>query len=648
MRRRPSWVAWSLAATSVASAALAVVIGAGETVASGAVAFAMVFGPPGGLIAARLPRNPVGWLMVLVGVAFGGTALALAWLSAGGGWGAPWAAWWVDRGSAVIVPATFLLVVLLPDGRLPSVRWRPLVATVVAAQLLVIAGWCLVSGSATVGSPSSGSLENPIGVLPETWATAFEALEPVLVVPFVLGLPAVVHRLRVPQERAPAVSILAGVVVFVLMLTVPDLVWPAAAEWFHLAGALILTGSIVAAVLRGRVDHVQVVVSHAVVYSLLTVTLLVAYASLVAASTAVGASEQLTALLTAGVALALLPARSLLQRMLSRAMYGDGSEPQRALRRLSASVATSDDLDGLLQGLAHTVRLSVRARWVVVEFRGSTVLDGRPPTPATPAEVVVLDGGEGDAGSLSVGLAPGRSLRTSERELVHDLAEHGARAARVMCMAADLAAARQTLVASREDERARLRQELHDDLGPILAGLAMQLGSLPALVATDSDLASTRLQRLEAEARTALERTRRISRDLRPPALDELGFIGALVDAGRSLGVRVQVTGDRPALLSAAVEVAAYRIACEAILNARRHAGSEQVDVVLRHEVDGLVLEVSDTGPGMSGTEAGTGLTSMRQRAAELGGTLALCPTPGGGLTVVAVLPDGDSSVAPR
>ena len=159
------------------------------------------------------------------------------------------------------------------------------------------------------------------------------------------------------------------------------------------------------------------------------------------------------------------------------------------------------------------------------------------------AEEVVLDGGDGTAGWLRVGLSAGRSLRDGERELLRDLAEHGARAARLVCLAEDLAAARHTLVESREKERSRLRQDLHDDLGPMLAGLAMQLGTLPELVATDADLATERLVRLESEARSALERTRHISRDLRPPALDELGLVAAVVEAGRALGVQVDVRG---------------------------------------------------------------------------------------------------------
>lgn len=645
--RLAALAAWSTAGLSAAAAAFAVGLHPGAEIPWDAVIFPVLFGVPGALIARQLPRHPVGWLMVFVAACFAGNAVALQWLASGRESGAAWMGWWAERGGAVLVPATLLLLLLLPDGRLPSSRWRPIVRGVVAVQLLVVTLWSLLPGSLEPpGAPAQRALESPLGVLPEGWRAVVEPLELVLILPFLLGIAAVVKRVRVPQERPPAVSVLAGVSVFVLMATVPDVVLPAAAESFHIAGATVLCGAIFAAVLRGAFDRVQVVVSHALVYGVLTVAVLVAYAALVEASTRVGASDALGGILTAAVALALLPARRLLQRALHRAMYGDRGEPQRALRRLSTSVAHSDDLAGVLSGLAHSVRVSLRARWVEAEFRGCKASSGQTSSRGA-VEALDLDGGDGEAGMLRIELAAGRSIRNGERDLLRDLAEHGARAARVVCLAADLAAARHTLVESREQERSRLRRDLHDDVGPILAGLAMQLGSLPQLVAADVDLATSRLVRLESQARAALERTRHISRDLRPATLDELGLVGAVVEAGRALGVRVHVRGDTPAGLSPAVEVAAYRIAAEAVLNAHRHAQAHDIDVTVRLG-NGLELEILDHGTGMGDVPAGVGLRSMRERAAELGGTVEFRETPGGGVTVWAALPDAGGHVEAR
>ena len=590
-----------------------------------AVLFPVLFGLPGVLIARQLPRHPVGWLMLAIAACFAANAVSLLLIDSGRDSGA--IAWWSDRGSAIVVPLTLLLVLLLPDGRLPSPRWRPVVFLTMAVQLVVVLLWCLVP------------------VLPDSWDAVVDRLELLLVLPFLLGIAAVVQRLRTPGERPPVVSVLAGVLVFVLLVTVPDLVWPGAAQWFHIAGTAILCGSILAAVLRGRFDRVQVVISHALVYSVLTVAVLVAYVALVAAASRLGAPDQLAGLLTAGVALALLPARGLLQTWLRRAMYGDRGEPQRALRRLSTSVAGSDDLPGVLQGLVQSVQASVRARWVEADFRGLNAASGT--VDGAAAEELDLDGGDGVGGSLRIGLATGRSLSDGERELLRDLADHGARAARVVCLAEELAAARHTLVESREQERSRLRRDLHDDLGPMLAGMAMQLGSLQDLVGEDPDLAAVRLQRLESEARAALERTRHLSRDLRPPTLDELGLVDAVVEAGRALGVQVH-TRDRITRVSPAAEVAAYRIAAEAVLNAQRHGRADEVDLSMRLDGSTLVVEVVDHGCGLDGAPSGVGLASMRERAVELGGSLVLTDTAGGGVTVRALLPDARQQVDAR
>ena len=203
----------------------------------------------------------------------------------------------------------------------------------------------------------------------------------------------------------------------------------------------------------------------------------------------------------------------------------------------------------------------------------------------------------------------------------------------------ELGAARTRLVQGREDERSRLRRTLHDDLGPILAGLTMQLGALPGLVREDSELAGERMARLEGEARTALDRMRSISRDLRPPALDELGLAAALKGVGSRVGVDVEVVDEVDRALSPAVEVAAYRVAAEAVLNAARHAGVDHVEVTVRVVGSCLELDVRDHGPGLGGAPAGVGILGMRERAMELGGTLRIGSPPGGGTHVQLTVP---------
>ena len=633
-------VAWALAGAAGATALASALVGDSADVPWDAVSFPVLFGIPGALIAAQVPRRPTGWLMLFIAACFAGNAMSLQLLTAGHG--SAWLAWWAGRASAVLVPATLLLVLLLPDGRLPSARWRPLVWGVVSLQLLVVTVASLTPGPAAPDDDfPGGRLASPAGVLPQGWyAVLLDVIAPVLILPFLLGIAAVLHRLRHPgnDERPRVVSVLASLLVFVLLVTVPDLTWPDSSVWFHIAGVAVLCGGILDAVVRGTFERVHVAVSHALVYGLLTVAVLVSYVLLVALSTVVGASEDLAGPLTAAVALALLPARGVVQGVLRRTMYGDRGQPHVAFRRLSSSVAESDDLDGVLAGLACSIQASLRARWVEVGFRGSRALSGDPSLRALVDERV-LDGGDGAGGSLRVGLAVGRRLRKDERALLSDLAAHAARSARVVCLAQDLAAARQELVESREEERFRLRRDLHDELGPVLAGLAMQLGSMPALVTSDSALASDRLCLLEGEARGALDRMRRISRDLRPPALDELGLVAAVVEVGRGLGMDVRTDGAVVEGLSPAVEMAAYRIAAEAVLNAHRHARVEAVELVFDVQADVLRIEVTDRGPGTGSAAEGVGVASMRTRAHELGGRVELTDAEGGGTTVRVVLP---------
>jgi len=226
--------------------------------------YPLLFAVAGALIAVRLPRHPVGWLMLFVGGCFAVNAAALQVLAAGNTSSAEGLAWWAERGSAVLVPGTLLLLLLLPDGRLPSAAWRPVVGLVVGVQLVVIGIGSLVAGPVATGDPppaGTADLDNPLGVLPESWSRVIDAvIGPLLILPFLLGVAAVVQRLRRPagDERPRLVGVLLGVLAFVLSATLPDLLWPAASTWFHVAGVAVMTATIVVAAVRGQFAPVRV------------------------------------------------------------------------------------------------------------------------------------------------------------------------------------------------------------------------------------------------------------------------------------------------------------------------------------------------------------------------------------------------------
>jgi signal transduction histidine kinase len=204
--------------------------------------------------------------------------------------------------------------------------------------------------------------------------------------------------------------------------------------------------------------------------------------------------------------------------------------------------------------------------------------------------------------------------------------------------------ARQQIVSSREEERRRLRRDLHDGLGPSLAATLLKIGSARALLANRPETTDQLLAEMENDIEMTLADVRRIVYDLRPPALDQFGLVGALrayaeTCEGSTLTVRLDVPEPLPPL-PAAVEVAAYHIGREGLTNVVRHAGARRCTLRLWVENGRLQLSLHDNGQGFaSNTRAGVGLAAMRERAAELGGTCTIVAKEGKGAEITAVLP---------
>lgn len=200
------------------------------------VLVAVAFGVPGALCAVFQPRNPVGWLLLAVGLVFASMSFAAQWV--GGGHESAWASWLVDRSGAVVVPLTFLALMLLPDGRLPSRLWRPVTVTVVAVQVGAVVAWSLVSGVAP--ETNSRGAANPVGALPASWAGTIDTLgDWVLQVPFLLAVAAVSMRLKRPRERARLAGVLGGAAGFAVLAVAGRLLWPSAADALDVLGAAV-------------------------------------------------------------------------------------------------------------------------------------------------------------------------------------------------------------------------------------------------------------------------------------------------------------------------------------------------------------------------------------------------------------------------
>jgi signal transduction histidine kinase len=241
--------------------------------------------------------------------------------------------------------------------------------------------------------------------------------------------------------------------------------------------------------------------------------------------------------------------------------------------------------------------------------------------------------------------APGEGFSDADRNLLEDLARQAEVAVHAVRLTTDLQHSRERLVATREEERRRLRRDLHDGLGAQLAGLNVQAGTLRRLIPRDPAAADEVVVELRDELRSAIADIRRLVYDLRPPALDDLGLVEALRRLSERYGskdeplrVVVEAPEDLPNL-PAAVEVAVYRITQEALTNVARHARARNCVVRLAINKD-VALEIVDDGVGIPAQRgAGVGLSSMRERASELGGSCVVEPVPESGTRVLVRLP---------
>ena len=288
---------------------------------------------------------------------------------------------------------------------------------------------------------------------------------------------------------------------------------------------------------------------------------------------------------------------------------------------------------------------ALRLPYVAVELRqtGGTVTVAHGVVDPAPLVLPLVQGNQ-PVGRLLVGQrAPGEPLTVAERRLLEDLARQITVVVLAVRLTSELQRARERLVLAGEEERRRLHRDLHDGLGPTLAGIVLGLDSARRALGGAQPAVEALLDQLKAEVQAAVAETRRLVYELRPPALDELGLVAALRKHAQGVGlggqgVEVQAPEDLGGL-PAAVEVAAYRIVLEALTNVRRHAHARHCQVQLGLD-GGLRLEVRDDGRGLGvDPPLGVGVVSMRERAAELGGWCTVGPAPGQGTSVQAWLP---------
>jgi signal transduction histidine kinase len=458
-------------------------------------------------------------------------------------------------------------------------------------------------------------------------------------------------RSRLGVDRGQLLSL--GVALLATLAGVVGLAANDAAP-FQALVALALPLGLAGAVLRYALYDLDLLVHRLPVWVVLTAAVV---AAVVAAVT--GASWVVTRLLPAqwnrtgdvlvmaALVLMLDPTRRLVQRGVNHLLFGYRNAPQEALSVLGHGLGSATAQHSTQQ-LCHSVAATLALPWVGLR-RGEVTVAAWGRATSTPLEVALNT----EPQPTTLLLCPrraGERFNRADMRIVQAMAAQVGVAVQALNLADDLQGARERLVRAREEERKRLRDDLHDGVAPALAGLRMQTRAF-------ARSAPGPWQRLEEDLRACSAEIARLVDGLRPPALDT-GLPQALRrEATRWQGGDVDVRVDVGPIewvtpLPAAVETAAYRIATEAVSNAVRHASAGIILVSLAVQPSGngdlLLLRVHDDGIGaLLPRQGGVGLTSMRDRAEELGGTLNVCPIPGEGTTVTALFPLGAATSAP-
>ncbi len=593
----------------------------------------------GALLVHLRPRNAIGWLLILVGALQG----LSAWSNAYGGYGVdvaepdwPLAPVVAQVGSmaylpSLVLPAT-VLVAIYPSGRLPARWWRWPVGAVAAGLAVVTA---LSSVDPEAYDDVVRSRPAPVSLPPSVWTTAALAAAAAAV----LGGALVIWAgtaVRLVRARGVERQQLAWLTVVVLPLMIAVFLIPVP-EWAFAGLAWMVPGSVLVGVVFYRL--LGVVVSRALVYLALTVAVVLLYLSAAAAVAAAFGrtfSPVTGAVAAALLAVALSPGRARLQAAADRFVYGRRRDPVGAVTELGDRVASAPERD-LLPAVLDTVTAALRSPAARVAPPGTVVAD----EVAVPLRV----GGQ-DVGTLVVARrAPGEPFTPADRQLLAVLAPQVAVVVRALALAGALEDERVRVVSATHTERDRIRRDLHDGLGPTLAGIGLAVQAVQAQLGERADPGSAALlARLKDEVDAAVGEVRRILDGLRPAPLDDVGLVAALERHAAALSstVPVRVTAEDLPPLRPDVETAAYRIAQEALTNVARHSRARSAELGLRARDGHLEVAVADDGAGFGPADParcdGVGLASMRTRAQAVGGDLTVTSGPSG-TRVVAGLP---------
>ena len=670
------WLAGALLMLTIAALAVAAAFGTAAHEWRDAFAFAPVllaFAGVGAFVASHRPANAIGWLFTAEGLwaALGVAGLAYADYAVRSGAppaAASWAAWAGVSTVEAYFPL-FLALLLFPDGRLPSRRWRPAVWLILAANGLLLV---LTATSDVAFAQAAPGVTAPVRLIPHRIAGPWlDNLEVVMLFLFILSAAGCVVRYRrsggVVRQQIKwfaYAGIIAAFGFVVLAFTTND---PVIAFIVLFPFVPVAAGI---AIMKYRLYDIDVVISRTIVYGSLAAFITAVYVLVVVGIGSLGSGSMpagsrtnlgLSILATAVVAVAFQPVRERMQRLANRLVFGKRATPYEALSEFAGRMGGTFAAADVLPRMARVLAEGTGADRAVVWLKDGAELaagaywptEGEPParvgfaggaTPAiTGADRVALVYHQGEAlGALSLAKRPGENLTPVEGKLMSDLAAQAGLllhniglTEQLRVRLAELQASRLRIVAAADDQRRRIERDIHDGAQQQLLTIASTLALAESVAGQDEERERALVAQLRAETSGALETLRELARGIYPPLLAEQGLAAAVrAQAGKAPGP-VEVRTDGIARYPTEVETAVYFCCVEALHNAARHAPGSAVRISLADTGHGPEFEVTDNGPGFDpAAVAASGLRNMSDRLAALGGSCHVDSSPGRGTTI--------------
>ena len=668
--RRVAALIWGLCVVFGVATLVLLMIGPGRVLPSdifsgvGGLSFlilALTFASVGAIVARRVPENWIGWIFLLTGLAT--SVQLLSWQYADVGLrathrlpGAPGAAVF----NTVIGEATAgllgLSLLLFPDGRLPSRRWRPALASLLVGMALLVLAGTLRPGS--YAEPFA-QVSNPFGL-----AGARGAMDAVDLAGWLfvwagigLGAAAMIVRLRrargLEREQLKLVLAVGSVAATAAALVMATwLIWPAGDLQARIAVLGVCFASVPlaagVAILRYRLYEIELVVNRTLVYAAVTVISAAVFAAtVVVLGTALGrGSGWATAAATLVVALAFRPLRSRVQgavdRRFNRARYDAMHRMTTFLEALREGRAAPEEVESVLRELVSDPRLELLfflpESELYVDARGMAVSDL---TDDLREQIPVERGGQ------PLGMVLHDPASEEDPTLLRRVVEAGGLAVEIARLRvalrrqlAEVEASRARIVTAANEERRRLERDLHDGAQQRLVSIGLALRHAQHELGTSSpQRASHTLNGALAEVAVAIDELRELAHGL-PPAQLDAGLGPAFRELARRTPVPVEVKtpGER---FDRGLEAAAYFIACEGLTNAVKHANATRIVLSAGRENEKLVVSVADDGVGGAAPVPGSGLSGLSDRVAAHGGTLRIESDQDAGTRLTAELPCG-------